>query len=64
MTRLQNMAINEMWRQGLHIWANRAEQCWDAGREFFLDTSISVPKGLHHLLDRCNREAVKQERCA
>ncbi len=64
MTRLQNMAINEMWRQGLHVWANRAEQCWDAGREFSLDTSISVPKALHHLLDRCNREAVNQERCA
>ena len=64
MTRLQNMAMNEMWRQGLHTWAKRAEQCWDAGREFSLDTSISVPKALRNLLDQCNRQAIDQERCA
>ncbi len=64
MTTLQNMAINEMWRQGLHLFANRAEQCWDGGREFFLDSSIAVPKVLRHLLDQCNREVIKQERCA
>ncbi len=64
MTRLQNMAINEMWRQGLHIWANRAERCWHAGREFSLDASISVPTELRHRLVQCNRDAVDQERCA
>jgi len=58
MSTTQNYAINEMWRQGLHIHANRAEACWEAGREFILDSSLAVPKVLRHLLDQCNREVI------
>ena len=64
MTTLQNMALNEMGRQGLHLVAKRAEQCWDVGREFSLDTSVAVPRELRHLLDQCNREVTNQERWA
>lgn len=56
MSTLQNFAINELWRQGLHIHANNAERNWCAGREFSLDSQISVPRSLRQLLDQCNRE--------
>lgn len=56
MSTLQNQAINELWRQGLHMHATRAEASWEAGRAFILDTSLSVPRVLRHMLDQCNRE--------
>ena len=62
MTVLQNMAIYEMWRQGLHLFAGRAEQSWDAGKEFTLDASVTVPRVLRHMLEQCNREAINEER--
>lgn len=57
MSTLQMQAINELWRQGLHMHASRAERCWEAGIEFSLDTSIDVPRSVRQLLDQCNREA-------
>ena len=56
MSMLQKQALNEMWRQGLHIQASAAERCWDMGGEYSLDVSISVPRSLRDLLAQCNRE--------
>ncbi len=58
MSTLQNEAINELWRQGLHIHATRAERQWGMGQEFSLDSTISVPRTLRHLLEQCNREVI------
>ncbi len=56
MSVIQNHAINEMWRQGLHAHANRAERCWGRGQEFSLDTSIAVPRIVRQAIDQANRE--------
>ena len=56
MTSQQNRAIYELERQGLHRFADMAEECWGSGRSYVLDSSISVPRMLRHLLEQCNRE--------
>lgn len=56
MSRLQNEAINELWRQGLHLHASRAQRCWESGNEYSLDSGIAVPRVVRQLLDQCNRE--------
>ena len=56
MTFQQNRAIYELERQGLHRFADIAEECWRSVRSYVLDSSISVPRMVRHLLDQCNRE--------
>ncbi len=56
MSLVQNQAINEMWRQGLHAHASRAERCWNQGIEFSLDSSIEVPRLVRQAIDQANRE--------
>lgn len=56
MTDLQYSTLYEMWRQGLHQRADRARRCWSQGKDFQLESWVSVPFGLRQLLDRCNRE--------
>ena len=59
MTGQQRKAIWEMWRQGLHRLAARAEQSWENGETFVLDASIRVPRMLKRLIDQCNWQSTR-----
>jgi len=58
MTSEQKRAIWEMWRQGLHRLAARAEQSWANGEAVVLDASMQVPRLLKRLVDQCNRQSI------
>ena len=58
MTSRQNRAIYELERQGLHRFARMAEECWNGGRTYILDASVSVPRMVRYLVEQCNREAL------
>jgi hypothetical protein len=56
MTISQMQAVWELCRQGLPLIADEAEEHWETGQVFDLDMQVSIPRGVEHLLERCNRE--------
>jgi hypothetical protein len=57
MTITQAQAVWELCRQGLPLSADEAERCWAHGDSYHLDQRVKVPRGLIHMIARCNREA-------
>ena len=62
MTSRQQKAIAELQRQGLHLPAHRAAECWSEGRSYDLEASISMPREVRRLVESCNREACSLDR--
>lgn len=56
MTVQQNIAIWEMWRQGLHQLAALAEQCWEHGEPVEPNDTIQAPRGVWALVEQANRQ--------
>ncbi len=61
MTGQQKNAIWEMWRQGLHRLAARAERQWEDGETLVLGASVRVPRMLKNLIDQCNRQTAREK---
>lgn len=59
MTYLQQKTINEMMRQGLHIELYIAGQQWQENKTYKLQENIHIPRSLHNLILKSNRE-IKQ----
>ena len=64
MTITQAQAVWELCRQGLPLSADEAERCWAQGDSYHLDRHVKIPRGLFHMIERCNREARLQGRGA
>ncbi len=52
----QNIAIWEMWRQGLHQLAALAEQRWEHGQQVERDAAIRAPRFIRTLVEQANRQ--------
>jgi hypothetical protein len=59
MTHLQQKALNEMMRQGLHTQLQVAEHCWQEYKKYELQGIVHIPRLLNELIKKSNRE-VKQ----
>ncbi len=60
MTIHQDMAIWEMWRQGLHQLAYLAEQRWEQGERVERDDALQASRLVWTLVEQGNRQ-VPQE---
>jgi hypothetical protein len=56
MTRNQDQAVWELYRQGLHRIADQAEAAWSRGQQFLPDNRMPLAREVLHLIDRCNWE--------
>ncbi len=56
MTVQQDIAIWEMWRQGLHQLATLAEQRWEHGEQVERDNAIQAPRFVWTLMEQANRQ--------
>ncbi len=53
---IQQNAIWEMWRQGLHQLATLAEQRWEHGEQVKQDDAIQAPRFVRTLIEQVNRQ--------
>ncbi len=53
---VQQNAIWEMWRQGLHQLATLAEQRWVHGEQVERDDALQVPRFVWTLMEQANRQ--------
>ena len=56
MTVQQDIAIWEMWRQGLHQLATLAEQRWEHGEQVERDDAIQAPHFVWTMMEQANRQ--------
>ncbi len=54
MTVQQDLAIWEMWRQGLHQLATLAEQRWEHGEQVEGNDEIQAPRFIWTLIEQVN----------
>lgn len=59
MTYLQQKTIDEMMRQGLHNQLYTAEQQWQKNKQYELQKNVHIPRLLHDLILKSNREIKK-----
>lgn len=57
---VQQNAIWEMWRQGLHQLAATAEQRWQRGEQVDRDDAIQAPRFVRTLIEQANRQIQQQ----
>ena len=58
----QNIAIWEMWRQGLHHMATLAEQHWEHGEQVERNDAIQAPRFVWTLIEQANRQIQQRPR--
>jgi ubiquinone biosynthesis protein UbiJ len=56
MSTKRSIAFWELCRQGLPLLADAANDCWERGKRFELETDVQVAKSLKALIEQCNWE--------